>query len=107
MLSKNNRLSQDKDFKSTIKNGIRFNSIFSTWFYSAKKGHKKIGFIVSNKVSNKATRRNRIKRKLRGFISEKIDQLPEGYYVILIRKDFDNLKELVKDSKVQLSKIIK
>jgi ribonuclease P protein component len=106
MLKKEHRIKKDKEFKKVMQAGRRFYGKSSLWFYLPKTGLKKVGFIVSNKVSLKASRRNRIKRQLRGLIEENLTELPDGDLVILIKKDYSTSTDLKEDFKNNLDKLI-
>lgn len=62
----------------------------------------KFGFIVSKKISKKATKRNKIKRWLREIVRREIENLKGRFWGILLPKkgiletDFWKLKEEVK-----------
>ena len=80
MLPKKNRLTQKKDFDSVFKNGKTIKSDFL--ILKLLKNHfneNRFGFIVSKKVSNKSTKRNLVKRRLRKIVLNNF-------------KDFNNLK---------------
>src|SRR3989344_6197911 len=66
MFSKINRLRSDQDFKRVFRNGRTLeNQFFRIKFLMNYKNINRFGFIVSNKISKKATVRNNIKRRLR------------------------------------------
>lgn len=62
---------------------------------------KRFAFIVSRKISKKATLRNKIKRRLREMVKLKLETIEEGIDVVLIalpgleKKDFYQTKEIV------------
>lgn len=73
MLSKKIRLKKTKDFEIILKKGSYSTTILWTlkWFRNTLQ-HPRFGFIVSNKISKKATQRNSIKRKLRHLVYKNI-----------------------------------
>lgn len=106
MLKKEYRITKDKTFKKVMSSGKKYYSSNSIWFHLNRGGTlKKVGFIVSNKVSPRASRRNKIKRKLRGFVSENFDRIPDGLLVVMVKKDYQTSKDLIRDCQKQLKKI--
>ena len=102
MLPKENRLKKKRDFEQVFKRGIGLKEDFL--FLKIKKnnfGKKRFGFIVSQKVSKKAILRNRIKRKLREIIREKLPSIKPGIDGVLVaqpgleKKDFSEIKETI------------
>jgi len=106
MLKKDRRISKDRVFVRVMKNGKKFHSPNSIWFYLPHSDLKKVGFIVSNKVSLKASRRNRIKRRLRSLVKDSLEKLPNGYLVIMVKRDYSKKESFVKDFKNQFEKLI-
>jgi len=107
MLPKDNRLTQKKDIDFVFKNGKTTKSDFLIFKFLKNHLNKtRVGFIVSKKVSNKSTKRNLIKRRLRKAVldnfkdinSEKkqvsldvlIITLPE-----ILNKNFPEIKNIV------------
>lgn len=66
MLPKENRLTRKADFERVYRRGrrLRINDLLVS-FLPTKNEASRLGFIVSKKISKKATRRNYIKRVLR------------------------------------------
>lgn len=104
MLTKENRLRKKKDFEIIFKNGKTFKEGFLILkIIKTNLEKNRFGFIISQKVSKKATVRNRIKRKLREVvrlnIKEGSDDKEKGVDVALIilpgidKKDFSEAKE--------------
>jgi len=77
MLPKEHRLNNDWEFKKTMRKGQRINGRLMDWFFQSKPGGVKIGVIVSNRVSRRATKRNQIKRRLRGLFQGGLSRLQE------------------------------
>jgi len=87
MLPFQNRLKKEKDFQRIFFYGRTINSeVLSVRFLENNTSKTKIGFIVSKKVSLKATDRNRIKRILREEIRKKILQIKKGIDAVIIVK---------------------
>lgn len=85
MLSKTNRLTRKKDFDEVFKKGKSFKSgflIFKALKNSSKE--KRIGFVVSKKVSNKATTRNKVKRRLRAAVLKELGSIKKPADIIII-----------------------
>lgn len=79
------RLSQKKDFDLVFKKGKGLNGdflIFKTLKNNLKK--TRVGFVVSKKVSNKATVRNKIKRRLRAVILDELKKNNPSADIIII-----------------------
>jgi ribonuclease P protein component len=61
----------------------------------------RFGFIVSQKVSKKATVRNKVKRRFRQLIRKKLKQFKKGVDIIFIaipgieKKDFQAIEEIM------------
>lgn len=50
----------------------------------------RFGFVISNKIDKRATRRNALKRRIRAVIEENLSQIPEGIDVVFqVKKPFD------------------
>lgn len=71
MLPKKNRLTQKKDFDTVFKSGKTIKGDFLIFkLLKNHLGENRFGFIVSKKVSNRATKRNLVKRKLRQAVTK-------------------------------------
>jgi len=46
----------------------------------------RFGFIISKKIDKRATARNRVKRKLRSCLEEKLEKISKGYDFLFIIK---------------------
>lgn len=110
MLSKINRLTKKKDFEAVFKNGKSLKKYFLL-FRILKNNLKesRFGFVVSKKISNKATVRNKVKRRLRSAVlgQFKKNKLPaDNWCVDLViialpgieKKEFSEIREIIKDS---------
>jgi len=85
MLPQNNRLKKKKDFERVFKKGRGFKEDFLT-LKTAKNDldNSRFGFVVSQKVSKKATVRNKIKRMLRKIIEENLQVIKKGNDVLIV-----------------------
>lgn len=85
MLAKVNRLRKKKDFERILKKGKSFKEGFIILKFNKNNSREiRFGFIVSRKVSKKATVRNKVKRRLRELMKKKIENLKRGMDIILI-----------------------
>lgn len=113
MLPRENRLKKKKDFERVFRKGKGVKGNFLVLKILEKKENKeepRFGFIVSQKVSKKATLRNKIKRRLREAVRKNLKFLKKGIDGIFIAlpgikdKDFQKIKEevefLLKKTKV-------
>jgi len=71
----------------------------------------RFGFIVSQKVSKKASTRNKVKRRLRALVEKKLNKIASGADVLIIvapgieKKDFWEIEERI-DRLFKKAKII-
>lgn len=105
MLKKNNRLTKDEQYQETIKEGKSFHSKHIKWFVNLKKKSRRVGIVVSNKVSGKATRRNRIKRIIRSWLQNNLEGLPKAWQVVMVKSDSQD--EQIKKELEKLAQKIK
>lgn len=112
MLAKKNRLIKKRDFGNVFKNGQGFKEDFLILkFLKNKSDQIRFGFIVSQKISKKATLRNKIKRRISELVRQRLTKLKRGIDAILIaapgieKKDFweieESLNKLFKKSGIQ------
>jgi len=101
-LPKINRLTKKKDFELVFKKGESIKNDFL--IFKILKNHLKesrFGFVVSKKVSNKATIRNKVKRRLRDVISGKLKEIGKSVDLIIItlpgieKKEFSEIQEII------------
>ena len=111
MLLKKNRLNKKKDFENIFKKGKSFKEDFLILKFVPNYSNLiRFGFIVSQKISKKASLRNKIKRRIAESIRLKIGKLKKRLDGILLalpgigKKDFweidETIKELFKKAKV-------
>lgn len=103
MLKKEFRLRKQKDFDWVFS---KEGSFFSQGFLALKivpnnLTFSRFGFIVSNKISKKAVKRNRIKRLMRESVRLMRDQINPGFDIVIIaRADISEKKFEEVDSAV-------
>jgi ribonuclease P protein component len=109
MLPKRYRLSKKSDFDIVFKHGRRkaLCYFFIQWNETARE-HPRIGIIVSNKVSKKATIRNTIKRRVREIVWNMREKIGRVDIIIIakaqsvnanynaIRHDLENILYIIK-----------
>jgi len=102
MLAKKNRLNKKKDFGQVLKEGKSLKEKFLILKIGKNKtGQIRFGFIVSQKVSKKATIRNKVRRKISELVKLRIKKIKKGVDAILIalsgieKKEFLEIGEMV------------
>jgi ribonuclease P protein component len=104
MLSSKNKLKKKNDFDRITKRGKAFSGNF--FVMKVLKNNTKetrFGFVVSRKTLKKAVERNKIKRRLRSILKNKIPETKKGYDVVFFAKkgiektEFKKLKETVEE----------
>lgn len=102
MLKCENRLKKRKEFGYIYKNGACLHSKYLTLLYTPSKLKKvRIGFSVSKKIG-KAYLRNKVKRRLRASLRDKISYLlPSTNYIFLAKAGIDTLDFVAIDKEVQ------
>lgn len=84
MLPENNRLRSDNDFKKVFRSGRALeNQFFRVKFLKNYKNKNRFGFVVSNKLSKKATVRNTIKRRLRSSCRPLTENLEDSFDIVI------------------------
>ncbi len=84
MLPKQHRLQSDKDFQKIWKSGRSFyTKILGFKLLNNGKQLSRFGFVVGNKISKKATERNKIKRQLREIVGINLKKISPGYDLII------------------------
>jgi len=85
MLPSRYRLKKNKDFQRVYKEGEGFREDFLFLkVLSNNLENSRIGIVVGKKVSNKATERNLIKRRLRGAARERMSDIKDGLDIIIV-----------------------
>jgi len=102
MLAKKNRFDKKKNFRQVLKEGRNFKEKFLTLKVTQDKtGEIRFGFIVSQRVSKKATIRNKVKRKISELVRLRIKKIRKGIDAILIalpgieKKEFLEIGEMI------------
>jgi len=102
MLPKRNRLKKKKDIERVFKGGKGFKEGFLRLKVIKNNFNKpRIAFVVSQKVSKRATLRNKIRRKLSELIKLKIKRVKRGVDLVLLaapgltEKDFWEINETI------------
>ncbi|MEI7792420.1 MAG: ribonuclease P protein component [Candidatus Berkelbacteria bacterium] len=106
MLNKSHRIQQNSEYQRIYKDsrpvyvGNLILRLKKNNLDNAGKSVTRFGFVVSNKIDKRATRRNNLKRKLRGAVDELLSEIKSGYDIVLIVKhnyaypyDFDLIKK--------------
>jgi len=79
MLPRENRLSDEFDFRRIRRDGQRYGTPFFNFFLLPnQKGPVRFGFVVSSRVSKLATERNRLKRVLRAQVENLLPGIRSG-----------------------------
>jgi ribonuclease P protein component len=88
MLATKYNLKGDANFRRVEKEGKVFQSdTFGLAFYEREdKEDPRFGFIVSNKISNESTLRNRVKRALKAAVRYELTLLKNGVDVVFLAK---------------------
>ena len=102
MLSKAHRITKQKDFEQIFKKGKKLKEDFLILaVLNNSLDETRFGFIVSRKVSKKATLRNKIKRRLRALIKPQISQIKKGLDIAIMAcpglevKDFWEMESII------------
>lgn len=90
MLPQENRVRKNKEFEQVFKKtkpvftkNLTFRSVLR------RNGETRFGFVISNKISKLATRRNSLKRQLRTISQSLISEIESGYdVVVVVKEDF-------------------
>ncbi len=111
MLAQKNRLSKKADFELVFKSGNKvYNQYLNLRFKENGLNYCRFAIIVSNKISKKATERNKVRRRLRSVISVNLSNFKQNNDIILTvlpplkALDFAEIREillnLLKKSKI-------
>lgn len=102
MLNAQNRLTKKKDFDVVFTGGKSIKSdIVWCKVLANSLSQSRVGFVVSKKISQKATVRNTVKRRLRNAVADIIDSVKGPVDIVMValpsikNKDFSYIKEEV------------
>lgn len=102
MLPKPNRLKKKKDFERVFKIGRSFREGFLLLKVAENDlKESRFGLIISQKVTKKATLRNKLKRRLREILRKKLPEIKkniDGVFIALPgieKKAFSELEEIM------------
>ena len=85
MLAQANRLVKKRDFETIFKAGeTTKGDFFILKVLKSQSEYSRFGFVVSKKISNKATIRNTIKRRLRKAVSDQLKNIKNQVDVVII-----------------------
>jgi len=102
LLPTRNRIKETKDLKKVLKEGRRAkNEDLAVVFQTNHKKLTRFAFIISTKISKKATIRNRLKRRLSEIIQKQNKNILAGFDVVIVpspsleKKDFKGITKQV------------
>jgi len=102
MLAEINRLKQKKDIERVFRKGENFKEDFLILKLAKNSLNRaRLAFVVSQKVSKKATLRNKIRRRLSELVRFKIKKIKKGIDVVVValpgleEKDFWEIEETI------------
>ena len=85
MLPKPNRLRLEKDIKALFTKGKGvFNTVCGMKLRPNRLPVSRFAVVVGTKVSKKAVERNRLRRKIRALLEERLEEMKPGYDVAMI-----------------------
>ncbi len=86
MLPKENRLTDDYDFRRVKRLGRSYHCPIFKLTVAPQKiaAPPRFGFVISTKIDKRATVRNRIKRLLREAVRAKLSRIPEGFDLVFV-----------------------
>ena len=91
MLSKENRLTEDYDFRRVKRLGKSCHCPLFKFSFAPhppkadrEKSPSRFGFVISKKIDKRAVVRNRIKRLLREVVRENLEKIPDGFDIVFI-----------------------
>lgn len=105
MLPKKYRISKDKEYKKIFRRSKKVDT--ENFVFRVAKNNlnvSRFGFVVSNKIDKRATRRNGIKRRLRTVVGENLDKIKLGFDVVILVKRPLNYPYNYKDIREELLK---
>lgn len=90
MLKKISRIRRDADFKKVFKSSRPFSvGRLAIRVRTSGLPESRFGFVISNKIDKRATKRNALKRRLRALAREKLPSIKKGFdLVVLVRQGY-------------------
>ncbi len=114
MLPQTNRIKKKKDFETIFKNSRSFkNNLFIFKIANNNLGLNRFGFVVSKKISPKATIRNKVRRRMAESIKAEVLNAKMGIDIVLIalsgveKKEFSEVKEGINNALAKAGLTIK
>ncbi len=103
MLAKENRLKKEKEIKKVLREGrgYKSRSLLLKVLEKETADKPRFGFIVSKRVSNKASARNKVKRRLREAVRGSLSEIRQGLDAVIIafpeagERSFEEIKQEV------------
>ena len=114
MLPQTSRIKKKKDFETIFKNSKSFKTnLFIFKIMKNELGLSRFGFVVSKKISTKATVRNKVRRRLSEIMKAESKNIKSGIDLIIVtlsgieKKEFSDIKYAVTDALLQARLIVK
>ncbi|HWV25798.1 MAG TPA: ribonuclease P protein component [Aeromicrobium sp.] len=84
MLPRDQRMTGSDEFSSTVRSGVRSAqpALVAHVVLGTNGGSTRVGFVVSRAVGDAVTR-NRVKRRLRHLMRDRLDAVPAGSRVVI------------------------
>jgi len=87
VLKRENRIRLKREFAEVKNKGrVLYSPLFGFLTYKENDDQKKIGFIVSKKISKRAVDRNRIRRILSEIVRKNLERFENGTRIIFLTK---------------------
>jgi ribonuclease P protein component len=109
MLPKINRIKKKKDFEAIFKNSKSFrDNLFVLKSAKNNLGISRFGFVVSQKISKKATVRNKVRRRMSEAVRADIKNAKTGIDAVFIalsgveKRKFSEIKKAINGALVKL-----
>lgn len=84
MLPKKNRITKDKEFASIFKRHKQVrNDLFIIRFKKNEFDYPRFAIIISNKVSKKATERNKLKRRISSILFDNLSKFKQNNDILI------------------------
>ncbi len=107
MLKRENRIRLKKEFLEIKDKGkIKYSPFFGLVFLKKDDDLKKVGFIVSKKISKRAVDRNKIRRIFSEIMRKNLDKLEAGSRIVFLAKKEILGKKMV-EIKEEVEKLLK